>query len=81
VEIVALIEDLAIHVGVKLSDSSHLLVLLGDQLLVHRRDLDEEIVFRKVEIGCEELGRYVVVVPCDRKRARLVFPGHTVEVK
>ncbi len=80
-QIVALVEDLATDIRVYCLQLANLLVLLGDELLVHRGDLDEQVVVGKVEIGGEPLGRLTVRVEDDREATRLVFPGNTVEVQ
>jgi hypothetical protein len=81
VEVVALVEDLALHLGIDLAQPANLAVLLGDELLVHRRDLDVERLLRKVEVGSEELGGLAVLAPLDGKRGRLVLPVDSVEVE
>jgi hypothetical protein len=43
-QVVALVEDLAIHARIQLAEPPDLAVLLGDQALVERRDLDVEVV-------------------------------------
>jgi hypothetical protein len=80
VEIVALVEDLALDVGVISLEQLHLLVLLRDQFLVHRRYLDEELVLGHVEVRGEELDR-LAVFESDREAARLVLPWNAVEVE
>src|SRR5207249_1175015 len=45
-EIVALVEDLAGHVWIDLPEPADLAVLLRDELLIERRDLDVEVVRR-----------------------------------
>jgi hypothetical protein len=79
-QVVPLVEDLALDVGVVLLELADLLVLLGDELLIHRGDLDEDLVIQQVEVRCEELGRLAVFEP-DREAARLVFPRDTIEVE
>src|SRR6185312_15967240 len=49
-QVVALVEHLDLHVGVELDQPARLAVLLGDQLLVERGDLDVEVVRRQVEV-------------------------------
>jgi hypothetical protein len=79
-QVVPLVEDLALHVRVKLLEQPNFAILLGDQLLVHRGDLDEEVVIRQIEIWGEELDRVSVVI-ADRETAGLVFPGNCVEIE
>jgi hypothetical protein len=81
VEVVPLVEDLAVDVGVVLAEETYLSILLGDELLVHRRDLDEEVLVGDVEVGCEELRRFAVVVELDREGGRLVVPVQPVEIE
>ena len=80
-EVVTLIEDFAVDVGVELFQPTNLPVLLGDQLLIHRGDFDEEVVAREVEIRCEEPGRLPFFVPGDREGARLIGPLDSIEVE
>src|SRR4051794_30056366 len=54
-QIVALVQDLDADLGVQLSEPAGLAVLLRDELLVERGDLDVEVVRRQVEIGTERL--------------------------
>ncbi|MHB8463939.1 MAG: hypothetical protein ACYDH6_17685 [Acidimicrobiales bacterium] len=56
-------------------------VLLGDELLVERRDLDIEVVGRQVEVGAERLRRVALTVPFENERLGLVLPGDAVEVE
>ena len=56
-QVVALVEDLAPDLGVPLAEAADLPVLLRDELLVERRDLDVEVVDREVEVGREPLQR------------------------
>ena len=80
-QIVPLIEDLALDLGVNLPQATHLAVLLGDQLLAHRRDLDVQIVIGEIEVRSEELCRCAVGGELDRKLARFVFPFDLVEIE
>src|SRR6266511_2236726 len=54
-EVVALVEDLAVDLGVLLTEAADLAVLLRHQLLVQRGDLDEQVVLDLVEVeeACE----------------------------
>src|SRR5215210_2312874 len=80
-QIVALIEDLALHIRVQLAQPTDLSVLLRHQLLVQRRDLDVEVVLRQVEVGRETLDDPAVLVPLEIERRRLVVPGDLIEVE
>ncbi|MFQ5523319.1 MAG: hypothetical protein ACE5F5_07040 [Acidimicrobiia bacterium] len=64
-----------------LFEPAHLLVLLGDELLVHRGDFDVEVVFGKVEVRGEETGGVALIVEFDGEGSRFVFPGDPVEVE
>jgi hypothetical protein len=79
-QVVTLVEDLAPDVGVVFLQLLDLLVLLGHELLVHRGDLDEEVVVGKVEVGREELGR-LPITETDGEATGLVFPGNAIEIK
>lgn len=81
VEKVALVEDLAVDVRVVGSEQTNLAVLLGDEFLIHRGDLDEEVLIGKVEVRGEPSSRLVSIVEFDGKRPRLVLPGDPVEVE
>lgn len=80
-EIVALVENLALGVRVDGPETAHLLVLLGHEFLVHRRDLDEEVIVGKVEVGSEPLGWLTFRVELDWKTPGLVIPWDTIEVE
>ena len=78
---VTLIKDLATNFRVQLSQPPDLAVLLRDELLIHRGDLDEEIVVRQIEVGPELPGWQPVGVPFESESPRLVLPRHDVEVE
>ncbi len=80
-EVITLIEDLAVDQRVGLLQEPDLAVLLGDQLLVHRRDLDVQILVREVEVGREAGSRFAIVVELDGERGGFVLPRQTVEVE
>src|SRR5262245_21932672 len=80
-QIVPLVEDLAPDLRVALAEPPDLAVLLGDQLLVQRRDLDVKVELGQIEIGGEPLDRLPLFVPRDRERGRLVRPGDLIEVE
>jgi len=78
---VPLIEDLASNIRIELPKAANLPILLGDQLLVHRGDLDVETILRQIEIRpelfCDDPG----CVPLDRECTRFVLPYDIVEVQ
>ena len=80
-EVVALIEDFALDIGMNRLEPADLLVLLGDQLLIHGRDLDVQLVVGQIEIGCEVLGGLPVVIELDREAIGFVVPRNSIEVK
>src|SRR6202049_4256156 len=80
-QVVSLVENLDAHVGVELSQAAGLAVLLGDQLLVERRDLDVEVVRGQVEVGCECLGGIALPVALQHELTRFVLPRDVVEVE
>jgi hypothetical protein len=80
-EVVPLVEDLAAHLGILLAQAADLAVLLRDQLLVERGDLDVLVVRGEVEVGGEPLGDIALGVPVDVERAGLVVPFDLVEVE
>jgi hypothetical protein len=81
VEVVALVQDLATNVRVERHQPPHLAVLLGDELLVERRDLYVEVKSGQVEIGRETLRRISLAIPLDVERRGLVVPIDLVEVE
>ena len=81
VEIIALIEHLALDVRMVLSEQSNLAVLLRDEFLAHRRDLDVDIVLPKIEIRPEIPGGFPVLAPFEGKRVRFVLPVDSIEIK
>jgi hypothetical protein len=81
VHVVALVEDLALDVGVELLQAAYLAVLLRHELLVERRDLDVEIELRKVEVGREAVRDVARSIPIDVERRRFVEPLDLVEVE
>src|SRR5262249_2379615 len=80
-EVVALVEHLAADLRVPLSQPPHLPVLLRDELLVQRRDLDVEIELLQVEVRGEALHDVALTVPADVEGRRLVLPVDLVEVQ
>ena len=81
VQVVALVEHAHVHLGIELLHAARLAVLLGDELLVQRGDLDVEVVRGEVEVGRERLLRVAVTVGLEHERARLVLPLDGVEVE
>ena len=80
-EIVALVENLALGVRVDGPETADFLVLLGYEFLIHRRDLDEQVIVGKVEVGSEPLGWLTFRVELDGKTPRLVIPWDAIEVE
>jgi hypothetical protein len=81
VHVVALIEDLAAHVRIERHKPPDLAVLLGDELLIERCDLDVEVEVGQVEVGCEALARVAVPVPFDIETGGFVAPRDLIEVE
>src|SRR5207249_7161666 len=80
-EVIALIEDLAVDVRVQFAELANLPVLLRDELLVERRDLDVEVVLGQEEVGREPSNDFALLVPFQVERARLVLPFDLIEVE
>lgn len=80
-EIIALVEHLAFRVGVNGLKTANLLVLLGHEFLVHRRDLDVQVVVGKIEVGSEPFRRLAFGVELDGKALRLEIPWDAIEVE
>jgi hypothetical protein len=81
VQIVALIEHLALDMWILLLELTDLSVLLCNELLAHRRDLDVDVILREIEVRSEVPRRLAAVVPLEGKRVRLVLPVDRVEVE
>jgi hypothetical protein len=81
VQVVPLVQDPDVDLGVQLLQAAGLAVLLRDQLLVQRGDLDEEVIGRQIEVGRERLGRPALAVPLEDEGPRLVVPDDPVEVE
>lgn len=81
IQVVALIQDLAANVRIKLLETPHLSILLGDQLLVESGDLDKHVVIGKVEIRREPLCGIAISIPCEDEGPWLVFPANVVEIQ
>ncbi|MEX2624907.1 MAG: hypothetical protein WD651_14410 [Acidimicrobiia bacterium] len=80
-QIVSLIEDFALDLGIEGPQQTDLGVLFGDKLLAHRGDLDIETVLGQIEIGSEVVAGSTFTVPGNRKRPGLVLPREPVEVE
>jgi hypothetical protein len=76
-----LVEDLRLHVRVQRLQPADLAVLLGDQLLVERCDLDVDVEVGKVEVRGEALCWNAVRIPGYVEGRRFVFPDDPVEVQ
>ena len=81
VQIVPLIEDLALDVRIQLSKLANLPVLLCNKLLAHGGYLDVHVVFGQIEVRAKKLRRLTVCVPFDGERLRLVSPLDLVEIE
>ena len=79
--VVPTVEDPHAHIGVELLEAPNLAVLSRHELLTQRRQLDEEIVLGKVEVGAEGRGDPAVLVPAKGELNRLVLPSDPVEIK
>ena len=81
VEVVALVEHLALDVRMVLAQKSHLAVLFRHELLAHRCYLDVDIVLGQVEVRPEVLDWLSIFVPVEGECVRFVFPVNAVEVE
>jgi hypothetical protein len=81
VQVVALVEHADRHVRIELGQPSSLAILLGDELLVQRGDLDVEVVRGQIEVGGERLRGSALAITFERERARLVLPRNRVEIE
>ena len=81
VQVVALVQDLALHVGIQLVQPPDFPVLLGYEFLVEGRYLDVKIEVRQIEVWRETLCRDAVPIPIDVERRRLVGPRDPIEVE
>lgn len=81
VEVVTLIEDLALHIWVEFTQSPNFTILFRDQLLVESSYLDVKAVLGKIEIRSETLRGYSIAIPFDVERAGFVVPLDLIEVK
>ena len=78
---IPLVEDLASDIRIELPKAADFPVLLGHELLVHRGDLDVEIILWQIEIRPELFRDHPGRVPFDGERAWLVLPDDIVEVQ
>ena len=67
--------------GVALAQLAELPVLPGHERLLHRRQLEVEILVGQVEVGREGLDHAALVVLLEHERVRLVLPRHAVVVE
>jgi hypothetical protein len=81
IHVVALVEDPALHPRVKLLQAARFAVLLRDELLIQRCDLDVAVERWKVEVRREALGSVAVAIPLDIERGRLVLPLDLIEIE
>jgi beta-galactosidase beta subunit len=81
VQVVPLVEDLAVDRRMMLLEEPNLAVLLGDQLLVHGRYFDVQILIGQEEVGGEVRRRLTVRVEFDGEGSRFVLPLQAVEVE
>jgi hypothetical protein len=81
VQVVPLIKNPAAHVRVEGHEAPHLTVLLGNQFLIERGDLDVEIECREVEIGGKALRGVSLPVPFDIEGGGLVRPIDLIEIE
>jgi len=65
VQVVALVKDLALDVWIKLSQPSHLPVLLCNELLIESSYFDVQIILREKEVGGELLSGNSIAIPFD----------------
>ena len=75
------VEELDSETRVQLAQPADLAVLLANESLLERRELDEELQIGQVEVRREALQDIAVEVPKDREDARFVLPGDLVEVQ
>ena len=80
-QVVTLIEHLAPYVGVQLSKSLDLPILLRNELLTHRCDLDVDVVIREIEVGLEKFCGFAELIPLDWEFSGFVMPLDAVEVQ
>jgi hypothetical protein len=80
-QVVALVEDFAAHLRIETTQGPNFAVLLGDELLAHRGDLDVEVLFREKEVGSEILAGPALSIPGNGKSSRLVLPGNSIEIE
>jgi hypothetical protein len=81
VEVVPLVEHLALDVWMVLSKKPNLAVLLRHELLAHRGYLDVHVVLGQKEVRSEELCGLAVLVPFEGEGMRLVLPIYAVEIE
>ena len=75
------VEQLHADLRIELPQVAQLAVLLPDQRLLERRQLDVQVDLRQVEVGRERLDDRAVGVPGDGEDVGFVSPRDTVEVQ
>jgi len=80
-EVIPLVEDPAANVRVQSPKPSHLAILLRHEALIHRGDLDEDVLVREVEVGAEELRRRAIGLELDGELAGFELPRNVIEVE
>ncbi len=80
VQIVALVEHLALDIRACSPQLAYLSILLSDELLTHGCYLDIHIVLREVKVRSEERCGFARVVPVNGESGRFVLPVDRVEI-
>src|SRR5579885_174248 len=78
---ILLIKHLDVNMRINRAQKLYFTVFSRHQRLLHGGQFDVQIELRKIEIGGERLRHIAVLVPLQRKRARLVLPGNPVEIE
>jgi len=78
---VAPIEELDPDVRIQPLNLAKLLVLAGDQRLLHHRHLDEEVLLGEVEVGRERTHHAPLLIAFQNEGVRLVIPAYPVVVE
>lgn len=81
IQVITLIEDLAVDLWIQLPQPTDLPILPSHQLLIHRRNFDELILIRQIEVRPKELHRFPVSVPFECELTGLVVPRDIVEIE
>ena len=77
---IALVEETDVDLGIQLLQPSELAVLLRDQALAHRGQLEVQVEIREIEVRREHFADLAVLLVQD-ERPWLVLPGDAVEVQ